>query len=776
MELASRGAARWWGDFVEGAVNTNTVTRAWVIRACAIGAGGVLAMATGAQQAPGVAPTAKAEPAPARSTTPPVDVGVDWMRRHDMDDRPELAITLGRRLLRRAPTDARVRAWYIASLDQARRFDELWAFARRCDARPADPWKKIECAYALATRSHGWRAGLDTADVDLRAAAEQRPGDAGLLLLATRLMLRRVEFSTHQYAPLVAFLDRAAQQTGGDYDIRAWRAAVRFDAAAVAPGDTAAQRAALNDLAALRRQQPDRVLAYRLAVDRLTRQSSAEALPLTRAAIALQPGAVSLRTTYWTLLLRAPGVEPAARRAAVAADIASWLPEADSSAAALLAASRQWRTLKRDSLASVAEDRLLARTPVSPEADDVLLSRAKAWGDSLDRVSDSTSALPQADTIRLRAASRRALDRLVFEHKFSSSMTRGFAASLLLNLVRADSSYPRTRLLAVARIVHDAPVMQTYATHAIPAVVLAERRIALTEAERWTREGERTYWRELDDMRSLYPTLGERMAALERWHAVFLVARAVVQIAAGRYADADTTIDRALAMRPGDPGALAQLGRLRLLQHRPDDAELAFVQALDEHDVLGANHSRRELERLYTSRRGSRDGWEVYLGDVRRRDAESRRVRILASELASPVKPPSFSLTALDGRVLTSERLRGKIVVVNFWGTWCGPCVGELPALQQLYDKYRSDSSVAVVTIAKDALADLQPWMAAKQYTFPTLLDEGYSAQASIDVWPTTWLLDREGKVRYRLRSTPAQLVEEWSWAIEAVRGGGGPP
>lgn len=690
-----------------------------------------------------------------------------------MDERPDLAIAIGQRLLRSAPSDARVRAWYIASLDQAQRFDELWAFVRRCSARPTGPWRTVECAYEVSTRDHGWRAGFDSADVLLRAAVKQRPGDADLLLMATRLLIRRVEFSTQKYAPLVAFLDSASLQAKGDYDMLAWRAAVRFDAASVSPADTAAQRLALRDLAELQRQQPDRVLAYRLATDRLMRSSAEAALPVARSAIALQPGAVSLRTTYWRLLLRQPGGEPAAREAAVTADIASWLPAVDSSAAALLAAIRQLRSLKRDSLARMVEDRLLARNPVSREADDVLFSRARAWSDSLRRVSDSTSARPHADSARLRAAHRMALDRLVFQHRFTSSMTQGFAAAALLNIARDDSTYPSARLLAVARLVHDAPVMQTYATHAIPAVALAERRIALAEAERWTREGARKVWRELDDRQSLYPSIGERVAALDRWQAVFLVARAVVQIEAGRHAEADSTLDRALALSPGNPSALSQVGRLRLLQERRDDAEFAFVQALKDTDVLGVNRSRRELERLYAERHGSLEGWTSYLADVSRRETDTRRVRLLASELASPVKPPPFSLPALDGRMVTSESLKGKIVVVNFWGTWCGPCVGEMPALQQLYDKYRSDSAVAIVTIAKDALDDLQTWMAAKRYTFPTLLDEGYSTLASITTWPTTWLLDREGVVRYRLRSTPAQLVEEWSWAIEAMRGAG---
>lgn len=263
------------------------------------------------------------------------------------------------------------------------------------------------------------------------------------------------------------------------------------------------------------------------------------------------------------------------------------------------------------------------------------------------------------------------------------------------------------------------------------------------------------------------------MAAMERWHTVFLVARGVVQIAARQYAAADSTLDRALGLSPGDADVQYQIGRLRLIQHRRDDAEFAFVRALGGRDVLGINESRRDLERLYFERQGSLAGWDAYLTDVRRREADRRRTQILASALSNAPSAPPFALKALDGRLVTSESLKGKIAIVNFWGTWCGPCVGEMPALQKLYEKYRSDTAVAIVTIAKDELADVQAWMEAKRYTIPTLLDAGYSTRALISVWPTTWVLDRDGTLRYRLRSTPQQLVEEWSWVIEALRGSG---
>jgi thiol-disulfide isomerase/thioredoxin len=683
---------------------------------------------------------------------------------------PDSAAAVGKRLVTRAPWDARLRAWYIASLDQAKRFDELWAFVRRCQANVTEPWRMVECAYELSTRPDGWRSGLDSADKVLRVAVSRRPADAALAVLATKLLVRRAEYSTHAYAPVLAFLDSAVARTTGDYDVRAWRAAIRYDAAGVSPVDSAAQRAALAELGALRDEFPTRLPAFHFAAERLMRRAPAEALPIIKRAVELQPRSVELRRDYWTVLSRVTAASGDARRDAIGADIAVWLVAMDSTPAAMAAASQQLRDLKADAEARRVDDRLLARSPLSREADDLLWRRARQWNDSLRAVSDSTSRHPAADSARLSAARIRALDSLVFGHRFVSRLARGNAASDLLWYVRADTTYPAARLLETARLVHGTPMLQMYFTHAITAVALAERRVALAEAERWTVEGLKNVLRELDDMRSLYPSTGEFIAAMERWQTLFMTARAFVQIAGRQYTAAESTLARAEALSPGDAGVQYQLGRLRLIQHRRDDAELAFVRALDGSDVLDINESRRALERLYRQQHGSLEDWDRYLSDVRRREKETRQSRVLASALPEPSRPPSFALTALDGQVVASESLKGKIVIVNFWGTWCGPCVGEMPALQKLYEAYRSDTAVAIVTIAKDELTDLQRFMAAKQLTLPTLLDDGYSARAAIDVWPTTWVLDRDGSVRYRPRTTPERLVEEWSWIIEAMR------
>jgi thiol-disulfide isomerase/thioredoxin len=188
----------------------------------------------------------------------------------------------------------------------------------------------------------------------------------------------------------------------------------------------------------------------------------------------------------------------------------------------------------------------------------------------------------------------------------------------------------------------------------------------------------------------------------------------------------------------------------------------------------GVNPNRRELERLYEKKHGSIEGWEKYIAALEEKERATRRAKILASRDSTPKAPPPFVLADLAGRTVKSDTLTARTLVVNFWGTWCGPCVAEMPELQQFYDKYRNDKSVAIFTISNDKdLNELRDWMAKRKLTIPTLFDDGYVDKlAQIHLFPTTWFIDRDGKVQFTASGNTGALLEEWGWRLEATKAG----
>jgi peroxiredoxin len=122
-----------------------------------------------------------------------------------------------------------------------------------------------------------------------------------------------------------------------------------------------------------------------------------------------------------------------------------------------------------------------------------------------------------------------------------------------------------------------------------------------------------------------------------------------------------------------------------------------------------------------------------------------------AAPLAPQALAPDFTLRTLDGKNLRLGEQRGRVVLVNFWATWCGPCRQEMPHLNKLYDKYRSSGFMLLgVNVDEDtrnavAVAD------KLGVRFPVLpdADKRVSQKYDLRAMPSTVLIDRDGRVRH---------------------------
>ena len=107
-----------------------------------------------------------------------------------------------------------------------------------------------------------------------------------------------------------------------------------------------------------------------------------------------------------------------------------------------------------------------------------------------------------------------------------------------------------------------------------------------------------------------------------------------------------------------------------------------------------------------------------------------------------------FALTDLEGKSWKLSELTGKVVLLNFWATWCPPCNRELPDMQALYEKYK-DQGLVILAVSDEDLGKVKPFIAKRKLTYPVLLDPGRKVNDMFDIEgiPKSFVYDREGKI-----------------------------
>jgi len=108
---------------------------------------------------------------------------------------------------------------------------------------------------------------------------------------------------------------------------------------------------------------------------------------------------------------------------------------------------------------------------------------------------------------------------------------------------------------------------------------------------------------------------------------------------------------------------------------------------------------------------------------------------------------PEFSAQSVAGKAVSISDLRGQVVLVNFWATWCGPCRLEMPALQSRFDS--TDFALLAVNF-DESPEQVQAFVDELELSFPALLDPGGDIQTLYQVrgYPTTYFIDEEGMVK----------------------------
>ncbi|MBI5317133.1 MAG: TlpA family protein disulfide reductase [Nitrospirae bacterium] len=124
-----------------------------------------------------------------------------------------------------------------------------------------------------------------------------------------------------------------------------------------------------------------------------------------------------------------------------------------------------------------------------------------------------------------------------------------------------------------------------------------------------------------------------------------------------------------------------------------------------------------------------------------------------------------FHLTDLEGKSQSLSQYRGKIVLVNFWATWCKPCTTEMPAMQTMYDKLRDKGFVVLAVNELEDDAKVSEHIKQYGHTFPVLMDRDNKVANQFGVFglPVSVFIDQEGRVQEYIKGglLTEQRIEE---------------
>jgi thiol-disulfide isomerase/thioredoxin len=227
-----------------------------------------------------------------------------------------------------------------------------------------------------------------------------------------------------------------------------------------------------------------------------------------------------------------------------------------------------------------------------------------------------------------------------------------------------------------------------------------------------------------------------------------------VQLARGEADKAIENLSAAAAVMGGDQEVLFGLGAAYEKTGKVDQALDAYVRS--EAVFLGQSTVAAEpLRALWRKKHGSLDGLDARLAAAR---AASRQYVIFESRKWE--KPaPAWELKDIAGKPVRLADFKGKVVVMDFWGSWCPPCRAELPKFQALYEKYKTNDKVVFLGMNWERPGEpaarmklVTDFMAKNNYTFPVVIDHDRVAVEAYDLpgFPTVYMIDGNGQIRYR--------------------------
>ncbi len=161
---------------------------------------------------------------------------------------------------------------------------------------------------------------------------------------------------------------------------------------------------------------------------------------------------------------------------------------------------------------------------------------------------------------------------------------------------------------------------------------------------------------------------------------------------------------------------------------------------------------------------------ETYISDLHESFLEGKKEEIITGQTSMP--SPDFKLVDFNGKTYSKAELAGKVIFVDFWATWCGPCRRELPEYQKLFDLHKDSGKVIFLAVSTDQdRLKVAPFIAEQKFTFPVAHNPNLAGEFGVEGIPSLFILDTQGNIAYSIvgYDPNSDFVQEMTWRIESL-------
>ena len=648
-----------------------------------------------------------------------------------------------------------LQAWFILNMARNDENKEAIAAAEKLTKDfPNDAWSWFALAGALNWSKDRGKEALDAVE---KAFDKDSSHDDFIWLRAE--VLRR----QNKKDEALAFIERNLSKVKNKAELLVSKAIALNAQSRDNQAEQAKQKLAFDTFEEARKADTSCVNAYYFpAFYLMVEKKYEEAYPLLKHAVQIAPATVSIHTSYWQATTGLSTFTPDKKRLEIEEDMTRLLNAREPNAKTLFAIRQQYARLNVKDKKKELEERLLKGFPNSEQAEFLLDERMR------DFYNENQSKLK--DPV-VQEQYRQLLRSFIKRPQHHNKLILGNVYLSLFMDVRNDKNITNEELYSIVKNMAENEEVNPEISLIEGPLALANRSINLPQAEQFARKGPDAIKKSFESRRVFYKTEKDFNEAINEVFAESYDAIGWILFKAKRYKEAEAELLRASELDQQNENNLYHLGQLYEAIENFDKAEEFYakgwaVQMWDKNPNLDA------LKALYRKRKGGMEGYEAFETNLREKEKVQRRARILRERIAEPQPPVPFNLKSIDGKETSLASLSGKVVIINFWGIWCGWCVKEMPDLQKLKEKYAQDSDVLILTINNDDdAAKVQKWMKENKFNFSVLLENNaYNKQAEIRNYPTSWFLDKQGRIAYIKRGYTKELVDEFSWRIEDLK------